>query len=114
MASVEAVGVRRPGGGALRAVLLLPGCVTDVHDHGGGCEPHLPAEPPGAVAPLQVLDVHEEALVQAADALDRVAAEQPGGADRPVDLALAVVLPRSVQCPALGPCVLQPQCARAR
>src|SRR3954466_12040901 len=97
MALVEAIGVGEPGRRACAAIALLAGRVPDVYDESFGREPDLPTVRVGAVAPLQVLDVHEKRLVESADLVERVAADQQRGADRPVDRSLPVVGPRTVQ-----------------
>src|SRR4051794_22788973 len=64
--------------------------------------------PAGAMTPLEVLDVHEEALVEAAALLDGRPAHEQRGAYRPVDRTLAVMRPRLVEKVLLGPPAAQP------
>ena len=66
-----------------------------MHDHGIRIEADLPAAPSSPPAPLEVLDVHEEALVQRPDVLEGEPGYQQRGTNRPVDRPGAVVCPRA-------------------
>src|SRR5436853_492397 len=64
MSAVEAVGVEEVGARTAVAVDLPARGVADMADNGRWLEADLPASPPGPPAPLQVLGIHEEPVVE--------------------------------------------------
>ena len=71
-----------------------------VHDGAGRLVGHPPAEAAEAPAEVEVLDVHEVALVPAADRLERRTPEPQGGARDPLDVAGAVRIDVELAVPA--------------
>ncbi len=73
-----------------RASALAP---VMVHHLRGGHVENLVPRLTHPVAPVDVLEVHEEALVHQPDAIDRLAPDEKARADQPVDLADRGVVP---------------------
>src|SRR5439155_16477137 len=95
--TVEPGRVRGVAAGALPAERGRAPGIAYVANDSVGVEPDLPARLLGPPAPVEVFGIHEEALVEAANLLDRSAPHEKGGADGPVDSPRLVVMPGAVQ-----------------
>src|SRR5581483_7243185 len=71
----------------------LPAALSLVmDDDNGGIIKNLPTRLPDAECPVQILPVHEEALVQQAGTFDSLPAHQHGRADDAIDLGQGVLV----------------------
>src|SRR5438128_180387 len=100
---VEAVGVRHVGGRAPLPVAGPTGDVADVADDGTRLEQDLPAPLVGAPAPFEVLDIHEEALVEGPDLVQRLTSHEERRSHGPVHRPDGVVHPHALEQQLVAP-----------